>query len=211
MTMCQEWHAPLLLSLSCWLGLSTLGPCDTGACQKHNCQSRPCKAPILRRGLHQACSRKVLLDRARYSACTWSPCRHDLPESMRHFPLSTHQFYSLGTFESMNGNELQDQTKCGHGRKLPSFAGSTPLVSTWQGPTSPPCPPQNDSCLGLRAPFRTNGNGKYCLMTMPRAQGSRHSLSCVGASRRWAPTGPCVTGGAAFWRANVKQAPAQAC
>ena len=25
-TMCREWHAALLLSLSCWLGLSTLGP-----------------------------------------------------------------------------------------------------------------------------------------------------------------------------------------
>ena len=24
--MCREWHAPLLLSLSCWLGLSTMGP-----------------------------------------------------------------------------------------------------------------------------------------------------------------------------------------
>ena len=25
-TMCREWHAALLLSLSCWLGLSRLGP-----------------------------------------------------------------------------------------------------------------------------------------------------------------------------------------
>jgi len=25
-TMSREWHAPLLLSLSCWLGLSSLGP-----------------------------------------------------------------------------------------------------------------------------------------------------------------------------------------
>jgi len=25
-TVCREWHAALLLSLSCWLGLSTLGP-----------------------------------------------------------------------------------------------------------------------------------------------------------------------------------------
>ena len=45
-----------------------------------------------------------------------------------------------------------------------------------------------------RSGSRGTPNGKYCLMTMPRAQGSRHSSSCVGASGRWAPTGPCVTG-----------------
>ena len=31
-----------------------------------------------------------------------------------------------------------------------------------------------------------NGKFTYCLMTTPRAQGSWHSSSCVGASRRWA-------------------------
>ena len=37
--------------------------------------------------------------------------------------------------------------------------------------------------------------GKYCLMTMPSSSGLSALCGCVGASRRWAPTGPCEAGG----------------
>ena len=47
--------------------------------------------------------------------------------------------------------------------------------------------------IGRSGP-RGTPHGHYCLMMMPRARSSRHSFSCIVASRRWAPTSPCVTG-----------------